>query len=85
MEYKFQTFVSLFDDYPQHHTEIDAYNRSQRGINRHLKFPHIFEKILRLPYSDEIGISLGKKYGRCLEENLSQCPLVPGVEEFLRS
>lgn len=85
MEYKFQTFTSLFDEYPQHRTAIDAYNRSQRGVNRHLKFPHIYEQILQLPYREEIGIALGKEYGRRLEGNLSRCPLIPGVEYFLRS
>ncbi len=84
MEYKFQTFVSLFSDHPEHLDEIDTYNRSQRGVNRHLKFPHIFEQILNLPYSEEIGIALGKEYGRRLEGNLSECPLVPGIEDFLR-
>ncbi len=85
MEYKFTTFASLFSDYPEHLEEIDAYNRSQRGINRHLKFPHIYKHILRLPYNDEIGVALGKEYGRRLEANLAQCPLIPGIEEFLRS
>lgn len=85
MEYKFQTFASLFADHPEHLAEIDAYNRSKRGINRHLKFPHIFQQILHLPYSEEIGIALGREYGHRLEKNLSACPLVAGVDIFLCS
>lgn len=85
MTYKFRTFASLFEDHPEHLAEIDVYNRSKRGINRHLKFPHIFKQILHLPHSEEIGIALGKEYGRRLEKNLSACLLVPGVEAFLRS
>ncbi len=82
-QFKIATFKSLFTDYPEYLSAIDAYNRENRGISRYEKFAHIFKKILHLPFDEEASKRLGERYSQLLSQNLAETPLIAGVEEFL--
>ncbi|MDB4978212.1 MAG: phosphatase [Candidatus Peribacteria bacterium] len=82
-QFKIATFKSLFTEYPNHLEAIDSYNKQNRGISRYEKFAHIFKNILDVPYTEETGKELGKKYSNILSQNLAATPLIEGVNEFL--
>lgn len=82
--YKIETFKSLFTDFPEHLEAIDMYNRRERGINRRIKFEHIYKNILQLPYSNETLEALAESYGAKLKQNALQLPLISSIKEFLQ-
>ncbi len=81
--YKIEIFKSLFADFPKHVSAIDTYNRSKRGVNRRIKFEHIYKNILRLPYTDATIEQLASRYSHKLKQNFGEVGLINGIEEFL--
>jgi len=81
-EIKDKAFEMVFADYPGQITQILEYHR-KTSLIRFEKFRYIVEKILKLPYSQQLEEELARKFsGYCIKE-VVVCPWVRGAEEFL--
>jgi phosphoglycolate phosphatase-like HAD superfamily hydrolase len=81
---KIAAFASLFATYPEKLSEIGHYNRTHRGIPRSEKFAHVLNSILGLPAEERNIQILGERYKSILARELSNVPLVRGIEQFLQ-
>lgn len=79
---KLDAFHALFAALPQA-AEIRRYLDANTGISRYVKFRHIHEKILRLPYEPEDEARLDRTYSGMVLEGVLASPFVRGAEEFL--
>src|SRR5262245_21822003 len=80
---KTKAFSQLFGNWPDKLDEILKYHIRHAGVSRYVKFRHIYEYIVRLPYSKEIEMKLGREYSKLVLEEVKKAPFVPGVEAFL--
>jgi len=53
------------------------------GISRFVKFKHIYENILKMPYSSGVEEALGRKFSDIVFKEALNAPFVPGALEFL--
>jgi len=83
MGVKADAFAEVFRDYPQHTNEIVAFHHQHGGMNRYLKFAHIYEQILHLPL--EIGRldQLADMFINYVFERMIAVPFRVGAQEFL--
>lgn len=79
---KLDAFHAMFADLPQAR-EIDAYLDKTTGISRYVKFRHIHEVILRVPYGPALEKELDARYSGMVLQGVLRSPFVPGAEEFL--
>jgi beta-phosphoglucomutase len=79
---KHAAMLDLFAEWPQHIGLIEQYNRGGGGIPRKIKFRHIWEQILRLPYDGVVESALAKQYELALTDSLLKAPIVEGVDRL---
>lgn len=82
-EIKWRAFDRCFNSFPAHREEIRAYCRGNSHTPRWEKFRHVYERILRLPYTPEVERELHRCFERETTEQIARAPALPGVEEFL--
>lgn len=80
---KVEAFRSLFLYRPDKTEEIISYHIENMGISRFVKFQYIFEHIFKEPYSDEIGLELGKKFSEIVIKKVLDASFIGGVKKFL--
>lgn len=84
VEIKTEAFRELFGVYPDRLERIMAYHLSHNGISRFVKFKHIYEEILGIPFDDELRQRVGRRFSEVVFRRVVGCPFVRGAEEFLR-
>jgi phosphoglycolate phosphatase-like HAD superfamily hydrolase len=80
---KTEAFLELYAPYPDKLADIREYHVSQAGISRYVKFEHIQNNILGLPYTDEVRKKVSAEFERLTRERIFRCPQVPGAEALL--
>lgn len=81
---KHQAFADLFSRYPVYYDEIMAYHRAHNAVDRHQKFRHIMEAIMKVPFSRDLADEWADQYAAMTRGRIIACPYVPGAPEFLR-
>lgn len=84
VEVKTRAFGTLFQGYPEHLEEIICLHRQNGGISRHKKFEIIYRDFLKKPLSVFENDRLSREFSKLVFDEMLDCPLVPGVLEFLR-
>ena len=79
---KDRAFEFVFADFPQRMEEILQYHHRTQII-RFDKFRHIYEQILKRPYTPQDEQRLSAAFSAYCIEAVSQCPWVTGALEFL--
>lgn len=79
---KTEAFRKLFSKWPDKVDDIVSYHIKNMGISRYNKFKYFYENILKEPYSEEIGLELGKQFSELVLE-IKKAPLVKGTKVFL--
>ena len=80
---KLGAFDKCFIDYPQHFEAIMAYCKNNHPVHRHIKFRHVFEKILKMPYTPEIEKRMLDLYDLETTQKVIEAPEIPGATKFL--
>ena len=83
-EIKTEAFRNLFAKWGDKIDHIVYYHKKNMGVSRYIKFKHIYEDILKMPYSEEIGEKLGKEFSKLVLEKIKNAPFVSGALEFLK-
>ncbi|MHC9543616.1 MAG: HAD family hydrolase [Vulcanimicrobiota bacterium] len=82
---KTEAFRELFSRRcPEHLDAIVAYHLDNVGISRYVKFRHIYEAILHLPYTEDVEKLLGDEFAEIVLDRVLEAPFVDGALEFLR-
>ncbi len=81
---KTDAFRELFSLRSNKVDEIVAYHLINTGISRYIKFKHIYEDILREPYTDALGLRLGLQFSDIVLDKVKRAPFVAGAESFLK-
>lgn len=76
-------FEKCFTDYPKYFSEIMTYCKGNNHIPRQVKFRHVFEKIIKIPYTAEIESNMLSHYATETTEQVITAPEIPGALEFL--
>lgn len=85
-EVKTQAFGTLFAEYGSSvQAQVIESHRRQEGVSRFVKFRQWHEELLGLPYSEEIGHKLSRRYQELVLEAVVHAPLIAGVAEFLQT
>jgi phosphoglycolate phosphatase-like HAD superfamily hydrolase len=84
-EIKWKAFETCLSDFSEHLWEIRAYCRDNNHTPRQEKFRHIFEKILKRPYTKEDENRFMEMFARETTERIVAAPEIPGALQFLRS
>jgi len=82
-EIKDKAFEHVFAAYPQHLPAILEYHR-RTSLIRFGKFRHIYENILRRPYTPQDEQRLGAEFSKYCIEQVVLCPWVKGAPQFLK-
>lgn len=80
---KTDSYRELFSRCPDHVEEILSYHLKHNALSRYIKFRHIYEKILKKPYSKETEHKLDEEFSKIVFRKVVSCPYVPGALEFL--
>lgn len=81
---KRNAFEKCFLDYPEHFSAIMAYCKNNNHIPRQTKFRHVFENILKLPYTAEIEQQMLACYAKETTEQVILAKEIPGATAFLK-
>lgn len=84
LDIKTDAFRELFDGYSGQISEIMDYHLRNNSVSRLVKFQHIFEHILRLPYDSATSEAVGKRFSEIVFQKVVDCPFVPGAQALLR-
>ena len=83
---KVEAFRQLYSPYGADIAEkAVAYHRKNFGISRFIKFKHIHENFLNLPYDESVGKSFGERFSSMVETSVIEAEWVPGAKEFVES
>tara|TARA_E500000331_G_scaffold358060_1_gene422473 strand:+ start:3162 stop:3815 length:654 start_codon:yes stop_codon:yes gene_type:complete len=80
---KDRAFRALFSGHPDHLPEIMAYHISHNSVLRFEKFRHIYENILKRPYTHILEFQLSAAFHEFVFKELIACPEVTGASAFL--
>ncbi len=80
---KTEAFRELFEVYLDQVDEIVAYHLRNNGVSRFVKFTHIYEHILGLPFDETTRETVGRRFSEIVFDRVVGCPLVPGAEVLL--
>jgi phosphoglycolate phosphatase-like HAD superfamily hydrolase len=80
---KDDAFQKLFIGHPEHISSIMEYHLSHNATVRFEKFRHITENILGQEYNEETERHLGERFSEMVFRKITECPYVPGAEDFL--
>lgn len=84
VDIKTRAFAHLFRGYPEEIVKwIMKYHVENGGKSRYLKFRHIHENIIRIPYTDADEKRLAEEFSRFVFDEVVKCPYVPGAIEFI--
>jgi phosphoglycolate phosphatase-like HAD superfamily hydrolase len=83
MDIKTNALRDLFKDYPEHLDDIVKYHIKNGGVSRYKKFLYIYKDILKRPLNEDTLNELGERFSHLVLQQISSCPLVPGVQAFL--
>lgn len=81
---KREAFEICFREFPQHLDEIRAYCNGNHHTPRWGKFQHVYEQILRLPYTPIVEARLMARYAAATTSQVINAPEIPGATHFLR-
>lgn len=81
---KTEAFGEIFSKWPAKTEEGVAYHLKNMGISRYVKFRYFYENILGEPYSEEIGLELGKQFSAIVSDKIKKAPPVKGTIDFLK-
>lgn len=81
---KRRAFEKCFADYPKQFDAIMQYCKTNNHIPRQIKFRHVFEKILFLPYTAEIEQQMLSRYAKETTAQVIAAQEIPGATEFLK-
>lgn len=81
---KWKGFEACFSGFPDCLEEILAYCRRNNHTPRWDKFRHVYERILRLPYTREDERRLNRVFEEATTRRIVETPEVPSAERFLR-
>jgi len=84
-ELKVAAFLRLLPQKPRKLAEIRVYVNANAGLPRHEKLRHIFDEILRLPFTAADDTAFSQRYGAAIRVAYHACPLVPGARELLET
>lgn len=76
-------FEKCFADEPQHFQEILAYCRGNNHIPRKTKFRHVYEKILKRPYTAGVETRLLNLYAEHTTQQVISAREISGARDFL--
>jgi len=79
---KHQAFSELFSGFPEHN-EIMSYHLSHNAVNRHAKFRHIIENILKKKYDEKLAKKWALKFSELTRDKIIKCPYVDGAVDFI--
>ena len=80
---KFRAFDRCFEEFPEQREAIRAYCHGNNHTPRWEKFRHVYEQILRRPYTPQIEREMHERFERETTEQISRAPALPGASEFL--
>ena len=81
---KTEAFYELYLDYGIVIAEkAKQYHLNNQGINRNVKFYAIHKKYLNIDCTQEISDELSKQFSNLVLQKILNCPIVPGIVEFL--
>ncbi len=80
---KTEAFYEMFKVFEQA-DEIMQYHKTHAGISRHVKFKHIYEKILGQRISEKQLRLLGDRFSDIVKKRVIAAPWVPGAEDLLQ-
>jgi len=76
-------FQELFKEHVHYLQEIMHYHLSHSATIRYEKFRYITEKILKQRYNQVQEQRLSREFSKLIFTKIIDCPLVPGVKDFL--
>lgn len=80
---KWRGFEVAFADFPEHMGKIMAFCRDYHHTSREEKFRYVYEKILGLAFTPEIGVSLQERFAAATTRQIIEAPETPGATRFL--
>jgi phosphoglycolate phosphatase-like HAD superfamily hydrolase len=80
---KTEAFRELFEVYIEQVDDIVAYHLRNNGVSRFVKFTHIYEHILGLPFDESTRETVGRRFSEIVFNRVVGCSLVPGAEALL--
>ena len=83
-ELKLNAFGTLFSKFPAHLPAIVEYCQERLDLVRFEKFRHIYEKILRLPYTSETEAALDKEFTALTTSAVIGAVEIAGASDFLK-
>ncbi|MBI5298867.1 MAG: HAD hydrolase-like protein [Deltaproteobacteria bacterium] len=81
---KQNAFAKCFFEYPKQLDAIMVYCNSYNNIPRVVKFRHVFENILKLPYPPEVEQLMLDRYASETTEQVIGAAEIPGAIRFLK-
>lgn len=80
---KWRAFEACFADFPAQREEILAYCLGHHAVPRSDKFRYVYERILRLPYTEAAAGRLHERFDSLTTEQIAVAPEIPGASRFL--
>jgi len=80
---KWRAFDRCFAQFPEHRAEIQAYCHATHHAPRWEKFQHVYEHIVGLAYTPEIGAQLSAQFDRDTTADIIAAEEISGVTCFL--
>jgi phosphoglycolate phosphatase-like HAD superfamily hydrolase len=80
---KTEAFRDVFSRWPDKVDEIVTYHIKNMGISRFVKFRYFYENILNEPYSEAIGVEMGRQFSEIVANKVKRAPFVSGAKEFI--
>ncbi len=81
---KRRAFERCFAEFPDQREEIVAYCSGHHHTPRGDKFRHVYEQILKRPYTPEVAAALHECFEDATTRQIVEAPAVPGAAAFLR-
>ncbi len=82
---KRRAFERCFAEFPAQLNEILAYCCGHHHTPRGEKFRHVYERILKRPYTSEIAASLHARFNSETTQQIIAAPEIRGAERFLQT
>jgi len=83
VDVKTEAFREVFGPYRAALDRIMAYHLAHNGIPRDVKFQHIYERILGIPYDAARREATARRFSELVFDRVVACPFVPGAAAFL--
>ncbi len=80
---KYSAFFNVFKEYSAELNTIMKYCIQNPSVDRFTKFDHIANNILKLQESGDLKKYWAAEYSRLTQKAVTECPFVPGAQEFL--